>query len=308
MENNTFNCLMSTEATANLSLEQRAFVETHKQIISCGTMAGRYFVELARKLKQMNDAKLYKAGGFETFADYVESAVGIKYRQARNYIKVAETYTDTYLEKHAGAGVTKLTLLAKVTAEVREEIENKIDLETASTSEINDTVQAAIRERDEAHKQLSLADAKLSQKETELSDSEKARESLQAKYDAEKKKLQDAQETERKLKAEIENLKRKREQSAPAKSDDDSALKEERDRADKLERKLREMSAQLAEVQAQKKTIVSNGILEFKMKFDDIQRVGEDLTKILRSLDEESAFKCRKALTALIAKLTEEWK
>ncbi len=307
MEKETFKQLMLSEQAAALTIEQRDFVETHKQIISCGTMAARYFVELARKLKHMNDAKLYVAGGFDTFAEYVEEAVGIKYRQARNYIKVAETYSDAYLDEHAAAGVTKLTLLAAVTESEREEIEAEIDIDTASTAEVNAAVQDALRERDEAHKQLSLIEGELADKKVELNESETARAEIQKAYDEEKKKLRDAKAAEKNLSGEVEKLKKKLSEVENAPSADKEALAAEIERREKLEKELKEKNAQLEEAKAQRRVISSSDVIAFKIKFDEIQRIGDELTSSIRKMDEGTAIKCKNALSALLEKWRGEW-
>ena len=307
MEKETFKQLMLSEQEAALTIEQRDFVETHKQIISCGTMAARYFVELARKLKHMNDTKLYAVGGFATFAEYVEEAVGIKYRQARNYIKVAETYTDAYLEEHAGAGVTKLTLLAAVTEKEREEIEEEIDIDSASTEEVNAAVQNALRERDEAHKQLSLIEGELADKKAELAESENARAAIQKAYDEEKKKLRDTKATEKILSGEVEKLKNKLSEAESAPSADKEALAAEIEKREKLEKELKEKTAQLEDARAQRRVISSSDVITFKIKFDEIQRIGNELTSSIRKMDDETAIKCRNALSALLEKWRGEW-
>lgn len=108
MGNKIFEQLMLADGSKEmLSAEQESFVTTHRRIISCGNAAGRAFIDLARELQRMRDGKLYMAAGFSDFGEYVEQAVGLKQRQAYNYIKVAEKYTDKYLEEHAGYGVTK---------------------------------------------------------------------------------------------------------------------------------------------------------------------------------------------------------
>lgn len=305
MENEKFTQLMMSETTDILTIEQRAFVEMHKQIISCGTMAGRYFIELARKLKAMNDGKLYLAAGFDSFASYVEGAVGIKYRQARNYIKVAETYTDEYLEAHAGAGVTKLTLLAAVTENEREEIEERLDVNTASTAEVSEAVQNALRERDEAHKQLSFMDGKLAEKQKELDESEQARVSLQCAYDEQKKKLLDAKTAEKELKAEIEHIK---ERLAGKKTNaDEKVVAKAKEQVEELERQLKAKNAELAAAKEQKTVLASSGLLTFKVKFDDIQRLGGEISVLLSEMDPDSAVKCRKALSAVMKRWEVDW-
>lgn len=72
---NNFEQLMLQEQTSTLTLEEREFVEVHRQIVSCGEMTGRYFVEMCHKIKQMRDGKLFRAAGFETFGEYTETAL-----------------------------------------------------------------------------------------------------------------------------------------------------------------------------------------------------------------------------------------
>ena len=67
---------------------QRNFLNLHNDIMYCGSMAERFVMELARSLKKMKTTELFTAAGFSSFKDYVEEAVGIKERQAYNYIKI----------------------------------------------------------------------------------------------------------------------------------------------------------------------------------------------------------------------------
>ena len=57
-----------------------------------------------------------------SFAEYTEAAVGIKQRQAYNYIQVVESLPARLIEENAAAGVTKLALLAKLNPEEREDL------------------------------------------------------------------------------------------------------------------------------------------------------------------------------------------
>lgn len=325
---NNFESLMLQEQTDTLTLEEREFVEVHKQIVSYGSLAGRYFVELARKLKTMRDGKLYKAAGFEDFGGYVEEAVGLKARQAYNYIKVAEKYTDKYLEDHADIGITKLTLLAQVTEAEREEIEENLDLSEASTRDVDEAVKAALRERDEAQKQLDLfaaekenlqaqLDLLATEKENlqaELADRENGQEGLQKAYEAKKAELAEAKKQADDLKAKKSDLEQKlKEAKAAAKVvktvPDEAAKKlaeEQKARADDLEQKLRETNAQLAAALEQKKTIATDDLLVFKVKYEDLQRIGAEIGKALSGMDKETAIKCKNALNAVLDGWKEE--
>ena len=312
MENRTFEQLMISEQSSELTVKQREFVETHKQIISCGRMAARYFVELARHLKHMNDTKLYMEGGFESFDEYVEEAVGIKYRQARNYIRVAETYTDTYLEEHAGVGVTKLGFLADLTAEEREEIEERIDIATAGTTEVKEAVRAALRERDEKQKQLELFVEENEHLKAEIADRERGQDSLQKAYEDKKKELAEAKRQADELKLKKSELEKKLKEAKDAAKqvktvpDEESKkiAEEQKTRADELEKKLRETNAQLIAAKEQKNTIAQDDLLVFKVKFEDLQRLGSEIGQALSGMEEEIAIKCKNALNAII----NEWK
>lgn len=308
MMNNTFLQLMDDEKTTMLSVEQREFVETHKQIVSYGSLAGRYFVELARKLKTMRDGKLYKAAGFEDFGGYVEEAVGLKARQAYNYIKVAEKYTDKYLEDHADIGITKLTLLAQVTEAEREEIEENINISEASTKDVDEAVKEALRERDEAQKQLDLFATENENLKAELADRENGQDSLQKAYEEKKAELAEARKQADDLKVKKSDLEKKLKEAKNAAKEvktvpDEESKKiaeEQKARAEELEQKLRETNAQLAAAKEQKKTIASDDLLVFKVKFDDLQRIGVDLGKALSGMDQETASKCKNALNAVL--------
>ena len=157
MENKVFEQLMLADGRREtLSVEQENFITTHRRIISCGNAAGRAFIDLARELQRMRDGKLYVAAGFADFGEYVEQAVGLKQRQAYNYIKVAERFTDKYLEEHAGYGVTKLALLASISETEREGVEENMDVEGATTRELEARIRELEAERDEKQAQLSL--------------------------------------------------------------------------------------------------------------------------------------------------------
>lgn len=314
MTNNTFLQLMDDEKTTMLSVEQREFVETHKQIVSYGSLAGRYFVELARKLKTMRDGKLYKAAGFEDFGAYVEEAVGLKTRQAYNYIKVAEKYTDKYLEDHADIGITKLTLLAQVTESEREEIEENINISEASTKDVDEAVKEALRERDEAQKQLDLFAEENESLKAEIAERESGQDGLQKAFEEKKAELDEAKKQAADLKAKEAELKRQLKEAKASKTEtvtvqDEESKKvaaAEKARADELEQKLRETTAQLAVAKEQKKTIASNDLLLFKVKFDDLQRLGEDMSGLLAKMDAETAGKCKNALAAVMTAWKED--
>ncbi|MEE0800290.1 MAG: hypothetical protein U0L91_03310 [Gemmiger sp.] len=94
--------------------EQAQAMGLHYEIMAAAQAAANSLLDLGRKLKQMRDTGGYKRLGFETFSDYTEQAVGIRQRQAYNYITVVENVPARLVEENAAAGVTKLALLARL--------------------------------------------------------------------------------------------------------------------------------------------------------------------------------------------------
>lgn len=102
--------------------EQQQAVAMHYEIVEAARQTANSLLELGRKLKRMKDSGLYKSLGYESFGDYTERAVGIRQRQAYNYISVVESLPARLIEENAAAGVTKLALLSKLGPEDREEV------------------------------------------------------------------------------------------------------------------------------------------------------------------------------------------
>ncbi len=305
---NNFELILQKSETNALTLEEREFVEVHKQIISCGEMTGRYFVEMCQKIKQMRDQKLFRAAGFESFGEYTETALKIKERQAYNYAKAADDFSEKYLEEHSSLGITKLGYIAKLTAGEREEIEENLDLLASSTKDVDEAVKAALRERDEKQKQLDIFAEENESLKAELAERESGQDSLQKAFEEKKAELAEAKKQADDLKAKKSDLEQKlKEARAAAKEvktvpDEESKkfAEEQRARADELEQKLRETNAQLIAVKEQKKTIATDELLVFKVKFDDLQRLGEEIGRALSGMEEENAIKCKKALNAIL--------
>lgn len=86
-----------------------------------------------------------------SFAEYTEAAVGIKQRQAYNYIQVVESLPARLIEENAAAGVTKLALLAKLNPEEREDLTGEA-LANITVAELKKLVE----ERDAMAQQLSI--------------------------------------------------------------------------------------------------------------------------------------------------------
>ena len=131
--------------------EQAQAMGLHYEIMAAAQAAANSLLALGRKLKQMRDTGGYKRLGFETFADYTEQAVGIRQRQAYNYISVVENLPARLVEENAAAGVTKLALLAKLGPADQREVAGQ-DLAHITVAELKQIIE----EKNGLAEQLSL--------------------------------------------------------------------------------------------------------------------------------------------------------
>lgn len=317
-----FDQLMLAD-NSGLTVEQQQFKDLHERICYNARKSAEHLIEMASGIREMRDSKRYKAAGFEDFEDYTLNALGIKERQAYNYISVIEKLPEEFIRAHATIGVTKLALLTSVSEEERKEILEKIDLDTANTVEINAAVKVAIEERNKAQEQLTLAleekadieqekralEAENKKLETELTLAKTTSEpevvfqpDLQTVSDleAERRKTTKLEKESKKKDArifELENeLKAKTEKSEQEKKEAVAAA----------EKQLKTMAAELEEAKTKKMTITDDSLLTFKVKFGDIQRVGNEIATILNGADEQTAEKLRNAMRAVITKWQED--
>lgn len=135
----------------SMTVEQQEAAAMHFEIVQAAKTAVNSLLDLGRKLKRMRDSGRYKDLGFSSFAEYTEAAVGIKQRQAYNYITVVESLPARLIEENAAAGVTKLALLSKLNPEDREDLTGDT-LANITVAELKKLVE----ERDAMAKQLNL--------------------------------------------------------------------------------------------------------------------------------------------------------
>lgn len=318
MEQVTYKQLMLLPEE-ELTEPQKTFLTVHNEMLMAGQKAADCACIMATDLKRMRDEKLYEAAGFESFKDYVENALNIKERQAYNWINVLALPTE-YLQQNASIGVTKLALIASASEEVQEKIMEKDDV--GSVRELTAEIKRLEAENAEKEKQINLLEDDLQERDERI----KELEDVQPEPDSNpefKKAIEEKEIELTKAKQRAETLKQEaltlEKQLAAAKAAAAKTAKEvktvpdeeskkqaaaEKARADELEQKLKETNAQLAAAKEQKKTIASDDLLTFKIKFTDLQRLGGEIKKALDGMNEENATKCRAALNAVI----ESWK
>lgn len=324
-----FNEIMSAEL-AELNNEQHDFIVLHKTIMANGNAAYMSAVQMARGLKEMRDSGRYKAGGFETFGEYAESACGIKERQAYNYISIIENLSGEFLQSTAKIGVSKLALLASMSAKDRDDLVTEYgeELESISTKELDKLK----KEYEGRIKQLQFDfEERLKAKEDTI---EELKDSIDeigtVDYSSDIKRLEDdklalEQELEQlrntppkadnKAELELEKKKEEIKKLKEAKATAEKALAEAQEKADKemlkaiekeraeakkLEVELIEERKRL-EAEAKKAKIASDPLVsEFKVKFALWQELGNRLKDITTELKEDNAEKCRNAFSTVI--------
>lgn len=129
--------------------------DLHERILGDAGRVVAALCDLCEKLKVMRDEKLWKEMGAESFDAYVEEQVGIKSRQAYNYIATYERMGRTALQSNAHLGITKLQLLTEVSDVRRAEFVEEHDLEGMSVREIKELVAKSKQQAD----QISLLQA-----------------------------------------------------------------------------------------------------------------------------------------------------
>lgn len=209
--------------------EQQQAVAMHYEIVEAARQTANSLLELGRKLKRMKDSGLYKTLGYESFGDYTEQAVGIRQRQAYNYISVVESLPARLIEENAAAGVTKLALLSKLGPEDREEVAG--DLANITVKQL----EQLIAEKKSLEEQLSIF-----QQEPEPApevDTEAIREQVRAELQADHDKEIEAMQAAAKSKAEAtareakEELRKAKEDLTKRVAELEAAHRKELDRA-----------------------------------------------------------------------------
>lgn len=116
--------------------QEKNYLELHSEILVYGRATCENLLQMAKGLKRMNDEKLFKAGGYSTFEEYTESALGIKKSQAYTYIKALDTLGEDFFQLTGKIGITKISLLADLTETEREELTQTTDVESTTVKEL----------------------------------------------------------------------------------------------------------------------------------------------------------------------------
>ena len=135
-----------------LSVQYKNAVDLNEKIIFSAQMAQGYLWEMCRALKEMRDSKLYKELGYHNFEEYCEKEVGMKRRNAYNYISIAERINPENVQPVAQIGIKKLALLSTLSEEQQKEVSEAVDLESTTYRELKAEIARLKEEKQKADK------------------------------------------------------------------------------------------------------------------------------------------------------------
>lgn len=337
------NEMQQLSLTPDGTTEQAQAVGLHYEIVAAAQAAANSLLTLGRKLKQMRDTGGYKRLGFETFADYTEQAVGIRQRQAYNYISVVENVPARLVEENAAAGVTKLALLGRMApadqrevagqdlanitvAELKKLVEERNGL-SEQLSMIQDTARPAAEAESyevdmEALRAQALEQARAEVKEQHAQAMRKALQEQGEKLAADRKAAeahaaeQAKKEAERKAREQVAQAKAEAAQAAEKKLAEEREAarrdQEEKDKADleAARQEAAEACAQAEETARKLQLTASEESIRFALLFEQLQGAAGAMMDLVDALTAagraEEAAKLRTALAGALQALEEQ--
>lgn len=163
----------------------------NKKIIVSAQLAQQNLYEMCAGFKEMRDIKLYKELGYSDFGEYCEQETGIKRRQVYNYIAVVERLSEDFVHSSAQIGVKKLSLLATLDEEEREQITSGTDLESATVKQLEQQIKQLRADKDKAVAEKSAAEADLALKSDTIAALEKTKDTLDQRTTALEKQIKE---------------------------------------------------------------------------------------------------------------------
>ena len=299
-----------------VTAEETAALGLHYEIIAAAQTAAAGLLDMARKIKRMRDTGGYKALGFESLEAYTQATMGMRQRQAYNYISIAEKLPAQLIEQNAAAGVTKLALLASLTAGEQKQITAETDLAGTTVTELKRQIRELQEKNTGYAQQLSLLQANAEDdRQTARRDAqETVRRELEAavqrQKEAEAAAEQDRKERDaalaaaEKLKAEAEQHEKALEKArAEVRMENEARLNAEKAAREAAEERAAQLAKQL-QVSGDESTV------KFGLLFQQLQENAYGIDAICKELTEkdevEKAGKFRTALGRALTKLAEQ--
>lgn len=174
--------------------EESAALALHYEIMAAAQTAAASLLDLARKIKRMRDTSGYKALSFDSLEAYTMATMGMKQRQAYNYIAIAEKLPAQLIEQNAAAGVTKLALLAQLSGQEQQQIAAETNLTDTTVAELKAQIKELQAKNAGYAEQLSLLQDQqpVADAQAEEVDMDALREEIRAEVKAEMDSLHQA--------------------------------------------------------------------------------------------------------------------
>ena len=301
--------------------EESAALALHYEIMAAAQTAAASLLDLARKIKRMRDTSGYKALGFDSLEAYTMATMGMKQRQAYNYIAIAEKLPAQLIEQNAAAGVTKLALLAQLSGQEQQQIAAETNLTDTTVAELK----AQIKELQAKHagyaEQLSLLQDQqpVADAQAEEVDMDALREEIRAEVKAEMDSLHQADakmaELNQKERDEaVKAAKDAREKLEAAQQAAEDAAKAHAAELERIKRQAQEEAAaarrQAEETARRMDMAADESAVRFGLLFDQLQDAAGkvlDLADTVQAAgDTEKAGKFRAALRRALLALADE--
>lgn len=253
-----------------LTVQQYSALELHNRIRAAGELAAANYVEFCKNLKEMRDRELYSELGFKSFDAYTADALSMRQRQAYYYISQYERLGDNFLNANAKLGVTKLSLLASISSEEREELMQEGDINEISAAELK-----------RALEKLKATEERLEERNSEIKELKERLEQDDDTDDEDDEDNEDSYELER-LREENERL-TKQSEANTSKSDLDKlvaeAVEKQRKALENEAQKAAEMNAADKIEQARNKA-KQDAAAEIKKARDEAETAKAELSKL----------------------------
>lgn len=301
--------------------EESAALALHYEIMAAAQTAAASLLDLARKIKRMRDTSGYKALGFDSLEAYTMATMGMKQRQAYNYIAIAEKLPAQLIEQNAAAGVTKLALLAQLSGQEQQQIAAETNLTDTTVAELKAQIKELQAKNAGYAEQLSLLQDQQSvaDAQAEEVDMDALREEIRAEVKAEMDSLHQADakmaELNQKERDEaVKAAKDAREKLEAAQQAAEDAAKAHAAELERIKRQAQEEAAaarrQAEETARRMDMAADESAVRFGLLFDQLQDAAGkvlDLADTVQAAgDTEKAGKFRAALRRALLALADE--
>lgn len=301
--------------------EESAALALHYEIMAAAQTAAASLLDLARKIKRMRDTSGYKALGFDSLEAYTMATMGMKQRQAYNYIAIAEKLPAQLIEQNAAAGVTKLALLAQLSGQEQQQIAAETNLTDTTVAELKAQIKELQAKNAGYAEQLSLLQDQqpVADAQAEEVDMDALREEIRAEVKAEMDSLHQADakmaELNQKERDEaVKAAKDAREKLEAAQQAAEDAAKAHAAELERIKQKAQEEAAaarrQAEETARRMDMAADESAVRFGLLFDQLQDAAGkvlDLADTVQAAgDTEKAGKFRAALRRALLALADE--